>query len=232
MRIPPHLPSPWFRKAENKADQKVTRIVSFAGNVNALAASICILLALKFWPNHWLSIIYWAQASGVVVLSYCAFQYAWRAYEYYLDDYTQRCSFVDANDKSKTVQGADSGISGLAELKAAGMIGNANERIIGTLEGVPINTPQGTTFCKYSGMQGSQKTIGFVIPNLLHMANTVAHFTSDHDHQFTEIETEDGEDWEDAIDEAELAAFDAAQTAPIDPFAIEGELFHDDDRYQ
>lgn len=80
-------------------------------------------------------------------------------------------------------------------------------------------------------MQGAGKTTTFVTTNILHMASTKAHFTAELDHEYTEIETEDGDAWEDAIDAEELAAFDAAQSAPIDPYAVEGELFYDDHRH-
>lgn len=231
MNIPPHIPAPWFSKAQNKHDQMVTRVVSFSGNVNSLAAAICLLLALKCWPTSLFDILWWLQAAGMALLLYCAVRYALRAYEAYLEDYTGRCSFVDANDTSKTIQGADSGIDGLRELKAAGMIGNANERILGVENGVPINSPSGTTFCKVVSKQGAGKTTGYATINTIHMANTVAHFTAEDDHEPVEIESNDGSDWEDQIDLEELAAFDAAQTQPenFDEFQLEGEVFRDQD---
>lgn len=122
MSIPPKLPAPFFRRSENKADQKVTRTISFASNINALAGSLCALTALQCWPDSPTPWISWTQTAGTSALAYCAYVYVWRAYEFALEDYTQRCSFIDANDESKTIQGADSKIAGLAELDAAGMM--------------------------------------------------------------------------------------------------------------
>lgn len=229
MNIPPNIPAPYFSKIQNKHDQKVTRVVSFGGNVNALAATLCLLLSFKFWPNAWLPLFWWMQAAGMSLLLYCAAQYYWRAYHMYLDDYNTRCSFVDANDTSKTIQGADSRIDGLKALMAAGMIGNANERILGLKDSVAINTPSGTTFCKIVSKQGAGKTTGYATINSIHMANTVAHFTTDADHQPIEIEADDDTSWEEQIDPNELAAFDAKQSQPdnFDEFQIEGEIFRD-----
>lgn len=232
IKIPPRLPTPAIRIPQNKLDQKVMRNVTLGGNVNALAGSLCALVVLKLTPFSSNIVLLWIQASLCLLFGYCAAIYFWRAYDFFIQDYTERCSFVDANDDSKTVQGADSKVSDLEDLTAAGMIGNANERIIGNSNGVPVNTPPRTTFVKYSAMQGASKTIGYVVPNALHMANTKAHFTADLDHKYTEIQTEDGSEWEEEFDAEELVAFDAAQSAPIDPFAIEGELFHERDRHE
>lgn len=227
MKIPPQLPAPHFRKVEDQAGQKVMRAIHSGGNVNAFAAALCLLAMSWFLPISSLQAIFWLQMIWTLFFLFCAVSYASRAYEFFVEDYNARTTLAFANDESQTISGADSVIAGLPELAQASMLNNPNERIIGTLDDEPVFAPPGTTFVKYVGMQGSQKTISFVASNILHILNTQAHITEDHDHEEIEIESGDETDWEELADSEELASFDFSQTMKLDEYALEGGIFND-----
>lgn len=226
MKIPPQLPAPHFKKVEDQAGQKVMRAIHSGGNVNAFASALCLLFMSWFLPTSSLEALFWLQMIWTLFFLYCATAYAWRAYVFFIEDYNARTTLAYANDESRTISGADSKISGLPELAAAGMLNNPNERMLGVLDGEPVFTPSGTTFVKYCGQQGAGKSTTYVVLNTLHLLNTQAHFTENHDHADVEVEDPEDDDWEEIIDSQELENFDYAERLAPDAFALEGSLFH------